>query len=628
MSTSTDHLTTLDSTGERRFYPRSTPSRPIYIPFGANNLCILLNLSENGFLISTPGGLDRNSVYRVSIRLNGVAKPIEVPVRTVWTTESRERAGIQMLDLSDHDREQIRKWQALENTREKPVEPIAPEVATGAEHKKETRIEQNVPPPAVPVIPPPPTRPPAPRIAAAAARATATGAPISELQNTHLDALRSPSAVVARRRKKKSEALALIAWILVGAVTCVGIALLMRPELFGKILIHSQNGASSAAVEAPTNAPEPLKALEARSLPATSQTAAGSLVPPLTTVTKAATTANSNADAAAPKRRASETSSSSEGSAATAARNHFALSTLSRPNLNGVSTASTPPSNADAASAAGASSLTRSGASNTDLAGDAATSNKATPTGDDAQLANSTPSSVTSAPMTTPAPAPTTSPTSPAASEKSAISGSIGASTPRGNDAAAAAPGSVPASGAGAPRSTWNSSGPVAAGRSSLLRSRPEPGSSPVVHMDVAETHVMEITPPRGITSSFVTLPGERVLEVSGMTMHIRRAVRVPSDRWIWHSKKQLVLGELSTRVDPQVTRGGPGYGSVTIQAIIDKDGNVSDLKPLHGPSSLLPSVTRAVREWHYQESYLDGKPVETRAEIEVDFHPGTNPRS
>jgi PilZ domain/Gram-negative bacterial TonB protein C-terminal len=627
MSTSTDHLTTLDSPGERRFYPRSTPSRPIYIPFGANNLCILLNLSENGFLISTPGGLDRNSVYRVSIRLNGVAKPIEVPVRTVWTTESRERAGIQMLDLSDHDREQIRKWQALEKTREKPADPIATEVATGAEHKKEARIEQNVPPPPVPVIPPPPKRPPAPRIAAAAARATTAGAPIAELQNTHLDALRSPSAVVSRRHRKKSEALALIAWIFVGAVACLGIALLMRPELFGKILMHSQNGASPAAVEAPTNAPEPLKALEARGLPATSKTAAGSLVPPVTTVTKPTTTANSNADAAAPERRASETSSSSEGLAATAARNHFALSALSRPKLNGASTASIP-GKADAASAAGASSRTRTGASRTDLGGDAANSNKATPTADDASLADSTPSSVTTAPLTTPATAATTSPAAPAPSEKSAITGSIGASTPRGNDVAVSSPGSAPASGASASRSIWNSSGPAAAGRSSLLRSRPEPGSSPVVHMDVAETHVMEITPPRGITSSFVTLPGERVLQVSGMTLHIRRAVRVPSDRWIWRSKKQLVLGELSTRVDPQVARGGPGYGSVTIQAIIDKDGNVSDLKPLRGPSSLLPSVTRAVREWHYEQSYLDGKPVETRAEIEVDFHPGTNPRS
>jgi len=152
MSTSTDHLTALDSRGERRFYPRSNPSRPIYIPFGANNLCMLLNLSENGFLISTPVGLERNSVYRVSIRLNGVPNPIEVPVRTIWATESRERAGIQILDLSDHDREQIRKWQALESTREKPADPIATKIAIEEEVLQEARAQQKVAPPSVPVI--------------------------------------------------------------------------------------------------------------------------------------------------------------------------------------------------------------------------------------------------------------------------------------------------------------------------------------------------------------------------------------------------------------------------------------------------------------------------------------------
>src|SRR5215475_5988986 len=148
MSTSTDHLTALDSPSERRFYARSAPSRPIYIPFGANNLCVLLNLSENGFQVSTPAGLDRNSVYRVSIRLNGVPRPIEVPVRTIWTTESRERAGIQMLDISEYDREQIRKWQALEGTREKSTDfasAITPAPVATAEAKPQ--------PPPIPVIP-------------------------------------------------------------------------------------------------------------------------------------------------------------------------------------------------------------------------------------------------------------------------------------------------------------------------------------------------------------------------------------------------------------------------------------------------------------------------------------------
>jgi len=624
MSTSTDHLTALDSRGERRFYPRSNPSRPIYIPFGASNLCMLLNLSENGFLISTPVGLERNSVYRVSIRLNGVPNPIEVPVRTIWATESRERAGIQILDLSDHDREQIRKWQALESTREKPADPIATKIAIEEEVLQEARAQQKVAPPSVPVIQPPPKRPPAPRIAAAAARA---GAPSvsGPIQKTDMQSLWAPSGVIVRPRKKKHEALALIAWILVGAITCVGVALLMRPDLFGKILIYAPNAGTRviATAEAPTNTPAPLKKLEARSFPA--PTKSGETID---LTSKSAATARPSANASAREQRDAEAWSSESPSAM---RNHFSVSP-SRPNLNGMATTASANLLSKDTGKAVPNAAPGDGVSNTADAGrSAGTPNKTPPTAGDGQLANATPYAVTTAPMTTPTPAPTGSSVAPALSGKSAITGSIGESSPQGNDATGSLAGSSaaasgPASNSTGPRSAWNSSGPVAAGRSSLLRSRPDPGASPVVHMDVAETRVMEITPPRGLTSSFVALPGERVLEVAGMTMHIRRAVRVPADRWIWHSRKQLVLGELSSRVDPPRAQNG-GYGSVTIQAMIDKDGSVGELKPLNGSSALLPSVTRAVHEWHYEPSYLDGKPVETRAEIEIDFHLGTNPR-
>jgi len=50
MSTSTGRLNTLEPPVERRFYPRVTPSRPIYVAFGGGNLSMLLNLSENGVL--------------------------------------------------------------------------------------------------------------------------------------------------------------------------------------------------------------------------------------------------------------------------------------------------------------------------------------------------------------------------------------------------------------------------------------------------------------------------------------------------------------------------------------------------------------------------------------------------
>ena len=93
-----------------------------------------------------------------------------------------------------------------------------------------------------------------------------------------------------------------------------------------------------------------------------------------------------------------------------------------------------------------------------------------------------------------------------------------------------------------------------------------------------------------------------------------------PSERWIWSRRKQLAMGELATRIDPQATHQ-PASGSITVQAMMDKEGRVTDLKPLNGSFSFLPGVARAVREWRYEPTYLDGKPMETRAEIEIDFH-------
>lgn len=138
--------------------------------------------------------------------------------------------------------------------------------------------------------------------------------------------------------------------------------------------------------------------------------------------------------------------------------------------------------------------------------------------------------------------------------------------------------------------------------------------------MDVNPQPVMAITPPRGIGSSYVNIPGERVIEAAGMTLHIRRAVRVPNEHWIWRGHKQVAMGELASRVDPQPVHQ-PAVGSITVQATVDKEGRVSDLKPLNGSFSLLPGVARAVWEWRYEPTYFDGKPVETRAEIEIDFH-------
>jgi hypothetical protein len=114
---------------ERRFYPRVAPCRLVGIAFGGGNLGMLLNLSENGLLVSTPVALVQNFVCRVSLLLDGLADPIEVYVRVVWTCESH-RAGIQLLDLCDHDRQQLRKWAAREAERRGATSPAKPLDAT------------------------------------------------------------------------------------------------------------------------------------------------------------------------------------------------------------------------------------------------------------------------------------------------------------------------------------------------------------------------------------------------------------------------------------------------------------------------------------------------------------------
>ncbi|HJY90616.1 MAG TPA: PilZ domain-containing protein, partial [Candidatus Acidoferrum sp.] len=103
-------LSALPTAIERRFYPRIVPLAPICISINDANQCLVINVSENGLLLSTRTGLPRNSVARIALPLDGLPKPVVVNIRVLWTSEIRRLAGIQILDVTDHDRQQIRKW--------------------------------------------------------------------------------------------------------------------------------------------------------------------------------------------------------------------------------------------------------------------------------------------------------------------------------------------------------------------------------------------------------------------------------------------------------------------------------------------------------------------------------------
>jgi periplasmic protein TonB len=60
--------------------------------------------------------------------------------------------------------------------------------------------------------------------------------------------------------------------------------------------------------------------------------------------------------------------------------------------------------------------------------------------------------------------------------------------------------------------------------------------------------------------------------------------------------------------------------GSVVLQALIGADGVIQDLRVLSGPSILAPAAQQAVRQWRFRPYLQNGQPVETKANITVNF--------
>jgi periplasmic protein TonB len=60
--------------------------------------------------------------------------------------------------------------------------------------------------------------------------------------------------------------------------------------------------------------------------------------------------------------------------------------------------------------------------------------------------------------------------------------------------------------------------------------------------------------------------------------------------------------------------------GSVVLQAVIGVDGIIQDLHVLRGPAILAAAAQQAVREWRFKPVLQNGQPVETKANIVVNF--------
>jgi protein TonB len=88
------------------------------------------------------------------------------------------------------------------------------------------------------------------------------------------------------------------------------------------------------------------------------------------------------------------------------------------------------------------------------------------------------------------------------------------------------------------------------------------------------------------------------------------------------------VGGEVqSASLVKQVTPEYPGMaksarvsGTVTLHAIISKDGSIEKLEYVSGPALLMTSAMSAVKEWRYRPTMLNGQPVEVDTTVQVVF--------
>lgn len=71
----------------------------------------------------------------------------------------------------------------------------------------------------------------------------------------------------------------------------------------------------------------------------------------------------------------------------------------------------------------------------------------------------------------------------------------------------------------------------------------------------------------------------------------------------------------------PALARHAKIAGAVTVEAVIDERGNVIKLRAVNGNVLLISAALKAVAQWKFEPTYLNGVPVAVEMEVEVTFH-------
>jgi periplasmic protein TonB len=91
--------------------------------------------------------------------------------------------------------------------------------------------------------------------------------------------------------------------------------------------------------------------------------------------------------------------------------------------------------------------------------------------------------------------------------------------------------------------------------------------------------------------------------------------VRLSSD-----AASKLRLRKRVYPIYPRKAREDGIQGTVFLNVIIDKEGNVADVSVVSGEPSLAEAATKAAKQCKYKPYLLQGKPVEIETTLQISF--------
>ena len=105
-----------------------------------------------------------------------------------------------------------------------------------------------------------------------------------------------------------------------------------------------------------------------------------------------------------------------------------------------------------------------------------------------------------------------------------------------------------------------------------------------------------------------------------GSTLAERAPTTVAAQRVQMSLAKATLPPQVSEPSYPLLGRQMKVQGSVLLKAIIGADGVIRDLRVLSGPAILASAAREAARRWQFKPYLQNGQPVETQANISVNF--------